>query len=68
MQVVLAYRNADKLVWWNGMDHHCGSSPAFLTDCKLLEFSLESVFHLFLSHDFPYLKMMILGLPWRSSG
>ena len=47
MPVVLAYRNADKLVWWNRMDHHCGSSPAFLTDCKLLEF-LESVFHLFI--------------------
>ena len=48
MQVILAYRNADKCVWWNRMDHRCGSSPAFLTDCKVLEFPLESVFHLFL--------------------
>lgn len=86
MQVILAYRSADKRVWWNRTDHRCGSSPAFLTDCKLLEFPLESVFHLFipflineinclqvfisyfLSHDFPYLKMMILGFPWQSRG
>ena len=32
MQVILAYRNVDKLIWWNRMDHHCGSSPAFLTN------------------------------------